>query len=69
MVNLAWANIYIGIYVYHTSQWEEPYAPWIAPIAIVMVLQLVKCNCYYKRESHVEETRCTRIINFSNYIT
>ncbi len=36
-VLLAWANLYIGIVVYH-NDWEEEYAPWIAPIAIVMGL-------------------------------
>ncbi|GLC60034.1 Histone transcription regulator 3 [Pleodorina starrii] len=36
-VALAWANVYIGIYIYHTK-FGESYKPWITPIAIVMGL-------------------------------
>lgn len=37
-VLLAWANVYIGIYMYHTSIFAASYTPWITPIAIVMGL-------------------------------
>ncbi|GLC72742.1 Histone transcription regulator 3 [Pleodorina starrii] len=36
-VALAWANVYIGIVVYHNDKGES-YTPWITPIAIVMGL-------------------------------
>ncbi|GFR42660.1 hypothetical protein Agub_g3597 [Astrephomene gubernaculifera] len=35
-VLVASANIYIGIYIYHVSQWQASYKHWILPIAIVM---------------------------------
>ncbi|GIL79077.1 hypothetical protein Vretimale_27 [Volvox reticuliferus] len=34
---LAWANVYIGIYLAHTS-WGASYTEWVTPIAIVMGL-------------------------------
>ncbi|EFJ42468.1 hypothetical protein VOLCADRAFT_121535 [Volvox carteri f. nagariensis] len=37
---LAWANVYIGIVIYHTD-FGEVYAPWIAPISIVMGVLLL----------------------------
>ncbi|GFR42661.1 hypothetical protein Agub_g3598 [Astrephomene gubernaculifera] len=38
VVLLAWANVYIGIYIYHVSEFEAKYKEWITPIAIVMGL-------------------------------
>ncbi|GIL79060.1 hypothetical protein Vretimale_45 [Volvox reticuliferus] len=37
---LAWANVYIGIYLAHTS-WGASYTEWVTPIAIVMGLLLI----------------------------
>ncbi|GIL63770.1 hypothetical protein Vafri_17775 [Volvox africanus] len=37
---LAWANVYIGIYIAHTD-FGASYTPWITPIAIVMGLLLI----------------------------
>ncbi|KXZ51834.1 hypothetical protein GPECTOR_11g273 [Gonium pectorale] len=36
VILLAWANVYIGIYAYHSSQWQASYREWVTPIAVVM---------------------------------
>lgn len=38
---LAWANVLLGVYVYHTSAYQAPLAAWMAPVAAVMGVLLI----------------------------